>query len=363
MEQRAAQVPVAEIVMDNTGERFACPADTVILDAGLAAGLHMPHNCRGGACGTCKSMILEGRVDHGPVLSFAITEEEKAAGFCLACQSRPLAAHIRLRTLEPMRPRAPGEDAMVPTQVAAQIVAAHAVTPSIRKLVVSLPRGVRFHYGAGMNMEFAAPGLDQARPYSIANAPGPDGAPQDGQLVFYVTRHDHGRCSTWLHGLAVHDVLTLHGPYGDFHLPEEAAGGRVLALAAGSGLSPILAVVTEALRDGNRSPINLLLSVRDRSEIFAADELETLARRYPNFAPRMTLTRAPAGNDRCLRGRVPDILAREAPDLSGTTVLIAGAPAFVDACADAVKGAGAHPSRVILDSFLPRAPRIPTTPA
>jgi ferredoxin-NADP reductase/ferredoxin len=345
--------------MDNTGERFACPADTIILDAGLAAGLHMPHNCRGGACGTCKSKVLEGRVDHGSVLSFAITEEEKAAGFCLACQSRPLAPHIRLRTLEPMQPRVPGEDLIVPTQVTGQIVAAHAVTPSVRKLVVSLPRGVRFHFRAGMNMEVAAPGLDQARPYSMANAPAPDGAPEHGQLVFYVTRHDEGRCSTWLHGLAVDDPLTLHGPYGEFHLPPEAASGRVLALAAGSGLSPILSVLTQALRDGHREPIDLLFSVRDRSEIFAADELAALARRHPHFTSRITLTRAPAGGDRCLRGRVPDVLAREAPDLSGVTVLIAGAPPFVDACADAVKRAGADPARVFVDSFLPRAPRIP----
>ena len=359
MEEKAAQIPVAEIVMDNTGERFACPAHTIILDAGLEAGLHMPHNCRGGACGTCKSQILEGRVDHGRVLSFAITDEEKAAGFCLACQSRPLAPRIRLRTLEPMQPRRPDEDLIVPVQIAGRIVAAHAVTPSVRRLVVALPRGVRFHFRAGMNMEVLAPGLDQARPYSIANAPGADNAPEDGQLVFYVTRHDQGRCSTWLHGLSVDDTLILHGPYGEFHLPPpSASNGRVLALAAGSGLSPILSVLTLALRDGHAGAIDLLFSVRDRGEIFAADALAAFAHRHGNFNYRITLTREPPGSDRCLRGRVPDVLAREAQDLSNVTVLIAGAPAFVDDCAAAVKRAGADPARILVDSFLPRAPKV-----
>lgn len=357
MEQPAAQVPVAEIVIDNTGERFACPADTIILDAGLEAGLHMPHNCRGGACGTCKSQILEGRVHHGHILSFAITEEEKAAGFCLTCQSRPLAPVVRLRTLQRMRPRLPGEDLIVPAQIAGQIVAAHAITPSIRRLVVALPRGVRFHFRAGMNMEVLAPGLDQARPYSIANAPGADGAPEDGQLVFYVTRHDQGVCSGWLHTLAIGDALTLHGPYGEFHLPSDAPG-RVLALAAGSGLSPILSVLTQVLRDGHAGAVELLFSVRDRSEIFAADELAALARRHGNFTCRITLTREPPGADRYVRGRVPAVLAREAQDLSDATVLIAGAPAFVDDCAVAAKRAGADPARVFVDSFLPRAPKV-----
>jgi CDP-4-dehydro-6-deoxyglucose reductase len=361
MEDQAAEIPVAEVVVDNTGERFACPANATVLDAGLAAGLHMPHNCRGGACGTCKARLLEGVVDHGRLMSFAITDHEKAQGLFLTCQSQPRAPRIRMRALEAMQPRVPGEDLIVPAQVAGRVIAAHDVTSSIRRLVVALPREARFHFRAGMNMEMLAPGLDQPRPYSIANAPGPDGAPEHGQLVFYVTRHDHGRCSTWLHGLAVEDALTLHGPYGEFHLPADTEGGRVLALAAGSGLSPVLSVLTKVLADGHSGAIDLLFSVRDRGEIFAAEALAALARRHGNFAYRITLTRAPPGDDRFLRGRVPDVLAREGQDLSAATVLIAGVPAFVDACAAAVKRAGADPSRIVVDSFLPRLPPKPPT--
>jgi CDP-4-dehydro-6-deoxyglucose reductase len=359
MEEQAAKIPVAEIAVDNTGERFACPANATILDAGLAAGLHMPHNCRGGACGTCKAQLLEGAVDHGRLMSFAITDQEKARGLFLTCQSQPRAPRIRMRALEAMHPRVPGEDLIVPAQVTGRVVAAHDVTPSIRRLVVALPREVRFHFRAGMNMEMLAPGLDQRRPYSIANAPGPDGTPEHGQLVFFVTRHDRGHCSTWLHGLAVEDALTLHGPYGEFHLPDGAEGGRVLALAAGSGLAPILSVLTKALADGYGGAVDLLFSVRDRSETFASDTLAAFARRYPNFAYRITLTRAAPGDDRFLRGRVPDVLAREGQDLSSATVLVAGIPAFVEACVAAVKRAGADPSRVIVDAFLPRLPPKP----
>jgi ferredoxin-NAD(P)+ reductase (naphthalene dioxygenase ferredoxin-specific) len=359
MDAPAPQIPVAEIAVENTGERFACPANVTILDAGLAAGLHMPHNCRGGACGTCKSQLLEGAVDHGRLMSFAITDAEKAQGLFLACQAQPRAPRIRLRTLEPMPSRVAGEIAIVPMQVNGRVVAAHDVTPSIRRLVVALPRGVPFRYRAGMNMEVLAPGLDQARPYSIANAPGPDATPEDGQLVFYVTRHDHGRCSTWLHGLAVEDVLVLHGPYGEFHLPPVLEGGRVLGLAAGSGLSPMLSVLTKALADGHRGPIDLLFSARDRREIFAADALAGLAHHHPNFAYRVTLTRAPPGDDPCLRGRVPDLLARSGQDLTTTTVLVAGALGFVDACVAAARRAGADPSRIATDAFLSRVPPRP----
>ena len=85
----------SEVTVENTGETYRCPADTVLLDAALAAGIHMPHNCRGGACGTCKARLVEGSVDHGWVMSFAITDEEKEQGYCLCCQSKQIGrAHV-----------------------------------------------------------------------------------------------------------------------------------------------------------------------------------------------------------------------------------------------------------------------------
>src|SRR5215469_3204118 len=166
-----------EVTVENTGETYRCAPDTPLLDAALAAGIRMPHNCRGGACGTCKAKLLEGTVDHGWAMSFAITDEEKAAGFCLCCQSRPQSPRIRLRMVHEMaRPEAGGA-AIVPAEVATTIIAAHNVTPSVLRLVVALPRGMRFRYEAGMDLEFLLPGIAAPRPYSIADAPDEDGAP------------------------------------------------------------------------------------------------------------------------------------------------------------------------------------------
>ena len=95
-ERHGAEETAATLVtVLDTGQTFRCPRGELILDAGLEAGIGLPHNCRGGACGTCKSQILEGEVDHGWVMSFAISDEEKAAGKCLICQSRPLTPTAR----------------------------------------------------------------------------------------------------------------------------------------------------------------------------------------------------------------------------------------------------------------------------
>lgn len=342
-----------DVIVENTGESFACPSGTIILDAGLAAGLHMPHSCRGGACGTCKALVVEGEVDHGWVMSFAITDEEKEQGYCLTCQSKPLSPTLRLRTVEPMRPKRAGEEVILPMELTAEVVAAESVTPSIRRLVLALPRGTRFRFRPGMNLEFVAPGLSESRPYSIIDAPGADGLAPDGQLSFFITRHPHGRCSTWVHSLSVGDTVNVRGPYGEFGLPD--AGDRpVLALAGGSGLSPILSVIGKALAEGHKRRIELLFSVRDRRELFALDVLARLAHRHENFSYRVTLTRDDAAPPPWLRGRIPLLLTREARNLSEHVVLVAGSPAFVDDCVAAALASNAAADRIVTDSFLPR---------
>ena len=339
------------VTVVNTGQTFCCPPDELILDAGLEAGIGLPHNCRGGACGTCKSQILEGEVDHGWVMSFAISDEEKAAGKCLICQSRPLTPRLVIR---PDNAMAAAEDAPpAPIHATGQVIAAEPVTPSIRRLVIALPPDLRFRFRAGMHVELRTPGVAKPRTYSMACAPDDQGLPPDGLLEFFVTRHEGGQASGWLHGAErLGSSLELHGPYGNFHLPKDVRG-PVLCLAGGSGLAPILAVARRALATGFAQPMTLILSVRDRSEVFALDALHALGRRHANFNYRVTLTRAREAAPGWRLGRIPDWLGDELPDLSAWHVLAAGPPEFVDACVAKAQQLNAVPGRILTDSFTP----------
>jgi CDP-4-dehydro-6-deoxyglucose reductase len=286
------------------------------------------------------------------VLSFAITDEEKAAGKCLICQSKPTSATLVIRPEGAMAPAE--EDVPAPIEASGLLVASDALTPSIRRLVVALPKDVRFRYSAGMHVEIGTPGVAKRRTYSIANAPGEDGLRPDGLLEFFVTRHEGGIASNWLHAdLRVGQPLAIHGPYGNFRWPKDAKG--VLCLAGGSGLAPILAVLRAALAKGHADPVELVLSVRDQSEVFALDACHALARRHQNFSYQVTLSRAtevdPATGWRSRR--VSEWLADEHPDLSGCHVLVAGPPAFVDSCVETARRLGAGDDRILTDSFTP----------
>lgn len=341
------------VVVANTGAEFTCAPDELILDAALAAGVRLPHNCRGGACGTCKSEVVDGRVDHGWVMSFAISDEEKAAGKCLICQSRPLNDRLVLRVNEALLPQAASAPAPIETQ--AQVLASEPVTPSIRRLVLALPPASGFRFAPGMHVEIAIAGVARSRTYSIATAPDAQGAAPDGLLEFFVTRHDRGAASTWLHAPErLGCDVPIKGPYGSFGLPASASG-PVLCLAGGSGLSPILSILRHTLADGGDVPFRLVLSVRDRSEVFALEALHRLARRHARFSFAVTLTREPPGPLPVgwRRGRIGSWLASELSDLTAWRVLVAGSPAFVAAATDAARALGAAPERIATDSFTP----------
>lgn len=92
------------VTIAGTGHSFAADPRFTILDAGLIAGIGLPHVCRNGTCGTCKSQVIEGEVDHGWVQGFALTDAEKAAGKCLICQSKPASDRLVIRPDEALDP-------------------------------------------------------------------------------------------------------------------------------------------------------------------------------------------------------------------------------------------------------------------
>lgn len=76
----------ASIVFARSGQTAGMAASQTVLEASEAAGVDIPFECRSGICGTCKTRLLSGRVVME--VEDALTENDKAAGFILACQSR-----------------------------------------------------------------------------------------------------------------------------------------------------------------------------------------------------------------------------------------------------------------------------------
>lgn len=79
--------------VDSSGAQLTVGARESLLAALLRAGVSAPYSCRQGFCGTCRTRVLEGTVEHRDTL---LTDPEREAGLMLTCVSRA-AAGSRLR--------------------------------------------------------------------------------------------------------------------------------------------------------------------------------------------------------------------------------------------------------------------------
>lgn len=74
--------------LDEVEELAVAEGDT-ILQAGFDAGLPLPFGCAAGSCGSCRCVLLRGRIR--PLIDFAyvLARADIEAGAILACQSVP----------------------------------------------------------------------------------------------------------------------------------------------------------------------------------------------------------------------------------------------------------------------------------
>ena len=77
------------VVVRPSGVEVLVDEGQTILEAALAAGIDWPYGCSHGMCGACKARLLSGKVEMGETSSFALFEDESAAGFILTCSARP----------------------------------------------------------------------------------------------------------------------------------------------------------------------------------------------------------------------------------------------------------------------------------
>lgn len=84
-----------EAILDGRRLRFDLtrPEQTV-LDAGVAAGIDIPHSCTGGMCCTCRCRIVEGSGEM--IVNYSLQPWEIEAGYTLACQTRPTSKRLVL---------------------------------------------------------------------------------------------------------------------------------------------------------------------------------------------------------------------------------------------------------------------------
>jgi ring-1,2-phenylacetyl-CoA epoxidase subunit PaaE len=76
-----------KVILDGRETTVPVPADTAILDAAQKVRSDLPFACKGGVCGTCRALVVDGEVEMRR--NYALEPREVEAGFVLTCQATP----------------------------------------------------------------------------------------------------------------------------------------------------------------------------------------------------------------------------------------------------------------------------------
>ncbi|MGN6252938.1 MAG: 1,2-phenylacetyl-CoA epoxidase subunit PaaE [Marmoricola sp.] len=80
------------ISLDGRTTVGAVPRAATILDSAAITRNDLPFACKGGVCGTCRALVVDGEVDMRR--NYALDDDEVARGFVLTCQTHPVSDEV-----------------------------------------------------------------------------------------------------------------------------------------------------------------------------------------------------------------------------------------------------------------------------
>lgn len=191
-----------------------------------------------------------------------------------------------------------------------RVVAVKKETEDSATVVVKTGWGFPRHYTPGqyVGIGLQVGGRWHWRSYSLTSVAESD----DDHISVTVKANPDGFLSTHLvDGVEPGTVIRLAAPKGDFALPEPPPE-KVLFLTAGSGITPVMAMLRTLRTRGHTPDIAHVHSAPDRENVIFLDELEEIARGAENYRLDLQLTKSMGKMDiQELHERVPDWTERE----------------------------------------------------
>lgn len=190
-----------------------------------------------------------------------------------------------------------------------------------------------FRAGQHVNLGVEIDGVRYVRSYSLSDAPR-----RDGRLSITVKMVEGGKVSAFLQTIKPGTLLQIEQAFGEMTFANDDAPR--LLLAAGSGITPMLALIREQAQRGFPQPLTLLYWARRRDELVGVAELRALAAKFPAFDVRFLLTGDAAAAADEGHGRIDlEQLRASVADFGGRRAYACGPHGFVETARGLLEGA------------------------
>lgn len=177
-----------------------------------------------------------------------------------------------------------------------------------------------------------------------------------GELTLGIRPVEGGVFSNWAASqLKAGDRLQAMPPDGRFTVHRPRAIHRV-GFAAGSGITPILSIMTSTLEESPTAKFTLVFGNRRMASVMFNEALQDLKDRYRDRLTLIHILSRQAQEVPLLEGRIDgakvrDIIAALLPVASMDEVFICGPEAMIEATEQALLGAGVKPERIHTERF------------
>ncbi|MEQ3650557.1 NADH:ubiquinone reductase (Na(+)-transporting) subunit F [Hyphomonas sp.] len=341
-------------------------------------GYPLPSTCGGGGtCGLCRVRIGT-ELPILPADRRQIPDSELESGYRLACQHQ---------VTSPLSVTLP-HGLMDAKEIKGKVVSSSFITPDMYELRLSLPEPLEFRAGSYVQVEIppfmsSLDALDLTdfiktqwensgaartfgsnvliyRTYSLANAPKEFGneVVLSIRLAFPKSSAPGvsvGVGSAYLLTLKKGDTVQLRGPFGDFHIDEDAE--EIVFIGGGAGIAPIRSMILDQLKvKRTSSRISFWYGARTQEHIAYKEDLEALATAHPNFSWHVALSDVPeTDNWPGARGQIHEFVRDQYiishPDLATCSFYICGPPQMLEAVLSLLKSLNVPNSRIAFDDF------------
>ena len=309
--------------IESTDHVFQVEEGESVLDAALRQSIALPYGCRGGGCGACKGLLVEGSVSYPDGLPGGLSEEDHNKGYALFCQAVPN-NNLIIKSKE----IAVSDEIQVkilPCRVQEKIQLNHDVV--LIKLL--LPKTERLQFFAGQYINFLLKN-GKHRSFSLANAP------HDDKFLELHIRHipDGKFTSEVFDEMKEKDMMRIEGPFGNFYLREESKRPIIL-MAGGTGFAPIKGMIEHALKVGLERQIHLFWGARTKEDLYMDELAQSWTKQNPLIRYTPVLSEAKEEDSWTGRtGLVHLAIMEDYADLSQYEIYGSGAPAMVYAGRD-----------------------------
>jgi CDP-4-dehydro-6-deoxyglucose reductase len=319
------------------GPEFGVDAHTSLLEAALAAGLNLPHSCRGGNCGSCRARVVSGEFQYPNGRPLGISDAEISEGQALLCQARALSdMELEIRSVA-----LAGETHI--KRLPCRIDRCERWSHDVMGVYLRLPAAEEFEFQPGQYLDVLLPG-GRRRSFSIASPP------QGSHLLeLHVRLVPHGEFTAPLFSRnSDRKLLNIEGPLGRFLYRESAA--PMLLIGGGTGFAPLNSIIRHVLDRGLDRRMSLFWGCRAQADLYADTGIKILAQRNPRLEYVPVLSDADS-QWRGPRGFVHEEVLRRIDDLTPYDIYASGPPAMIDAVRTQFLARGVSAERIYFDSF------------